>query len=197
MKIGIFGGAFNPVHNGHLHLAACYVDALALDKMLFIPTAVSPHKSSAHLISGVHRINMLKLAFSGNDKYVVSDIEFKRSGKSYTYDTIRVLKKMYPHDELFLIVGSDQYLYFQNWYRADEILNEVTLCTACREADELKKLTQFRDEYANLKNSIISTFDAVIVSSSQIRDSVHNAEDISDFVPEKVENYIREHKLYV
>lgn len=197
MKIGVFGGAFNPVHNGHLHLATCYVENLKLDKMIFIPTAISPHKPSDHLISGADRINMLNLALAGYDKYEVSDIEFKRAGKSYTYDTICELKKLYPKDDLFLIVGSDQYLYFQNWYRADDILKEVTLCTACREADELKKLAQFKDMYSNMKNSIISSFDAVIVSSSQIRENVHASKDISDFVPEKVEKYIGEHKLYV
>lgn len=197
MKIGIFGGAFNPVHNGHLHLAECYVNALTLDKIIFIPTAVSPHKSSDHLISGTDRINMLKLALSGNDKYEVSDIEFKREGKSYTYDTICELKKLYPDDELFLIVGSDQYLYFQKWYKADEILKEVTLCTASREEDELKKLRQFKEEYPNMKNSIISSFNAVVVSSSQIRDNILSSKDICNLVPEKVEKYIKEHKLYV
>lgn len=197
MKIGVFGGAFNPVHNGHLHLAECYVKELNLDKMIFIPTALSPHKSSDHLISGEDRINMLKLALSGNDKYEVSDIEFKRKGKSYTYDTICELRKVYPDDALFLIVGSDQYLYFQNWYKADEILNTVTVCTACREENELKKLEQFRNNYSNMKDSIISSFNVVVVSSSQIRDTVRTSKSICNLVPEKVEKYIKEHKLYV
>lgn len=197
MKIGVFGGAFNPVHNGHLHLAECYVDALGFDKILFVPTSVSPHKSSAHLISGEDRINMLNLAIAGNDKFEMCDIEFKRMGKSYTYDTICELKKLYPDDEMFLLVGSDQYLYFQNWYKADEILNAVTLCTACREDDELKKLERFKQTYPNMKNSIISSFNAVVVSSSQIRYNVLNSKSISNLVPKKVEQYIREHKLYV
>jgi nicotinate-nucleotide adenylyltransferase len=197
MRIGIFGGAFNPVHNGHLHLADCYLEALKLDKILFVPTSVPPHKTADGLISGEHRINMLRLATKGNKRYEISDIEFWRGGKSYTYDTIKALQSVFPSDKFYLIVGSDQYLYFENWYKADEILRMVTLVTAAREQSEYDKMLAFKDENPNLKKSVISRFDVLEVSSTQIRERIKNGEDISDLVPDGVEAYIRENNLYV
>lgn len=93
LKIGIFGGAFNPVHNGHLNLAKHYLDELGLDKILFIPTNIPPHKSNEDFAGRKDRFNMLRLAIKPYDKFEVSDIEFKRDGKSYTYDTLLELKK--------------------------------------------------------------------------------------------------------
>ncbi|MBR3148737.1 MAG: nicotinate (nicotinamide) nucleotide adenylyltransferase [Eubacterium sp.] len=197
MRIGIFGGAFNPVHNGHLNLAKCYLEMLRLDKILFVPTSVPPHKSSDGLISGEHRIKMLRLATAQNKRYEVSDIEFWRTGKSYTFDTIKTLQSVYPSDKFYLITGSDQYLYFENWYRADDILKMVTLVTAARENDEYEKMLEFKNQNENLKNSIISRFDIVEVSSTDIRQRVKNGDTISGLVPPPVEEYIRENNLYV
>ncbi|MGN0523506.1 MAG: nicotinate (nicotinamide) nucleotide adenylyltransferase [Eubacterium sp.] len=197
MKIGIFGGAFNPVHNGHLHLVECYLEALKLDKVILIPTAVPPHKTAENLADKNHRINMLKLAGLANNKIEISDIEFNRKGKSYTYDTLCRLKKIYPNDELFLIVGSDQFLHFQNWYRADDILSMVTLVTAAREENELSRLQSYKNENDNMKNSVISNFSVVKVASSQIRKNIADGLDISTLVPPDVEKYIRDNKLYV
>lgn len=196
MKIGIFGGAFNPIHNGHLHLAECYFNHLALDKIIFIPTALPPHKTAEHLISGVDRINMLNLAIKDNSAYSISDIEFHRDCKSYTYDTICELRKIYPNDDFYLIIGSDQFLYFQNWYRAEEILNMVTVVTSAREENEYNDLCEFRRMHENMRSSIISNFDVVEVSSSQIRERIKENGDISDLVPKSVEKYIKDKNLY-
>lgn len=102
LKIGIFGGAFNPVHNGHLNLAKHYLDELGLDKILFIPTNIPPHKSNEDFAGRKDRFNMLRLAIKPYDKFEVSDIEFKRDGKSYTYDTLLELKKIYKNAEFYL-----------------------------------------------------------------------------------------------
>lgn len=197
MRIGIFGGAFNPVHNGHLHLAKSYLDELKLDKILFVPTSVPPHKTADGLISGEHRINMLRLATKDNKRFEISDIEFWRGGKSYTFDTIKALQSVFPSDKFYLIVGSDQYLYFENWYRADEILRMVTLVTAAREQSEYDKMLTFKAENENLKNSLISRFEVLEISSTDIRDRVKNGESISAFVPPGVEQYIKDNNLYV
>lgn len=197
MKIGIFGGAFNPVHNGHLNLALCYKKSLSLDKIIFIPTSVPPHKTAEHLVLPQDRINMLKLAVSNDSFYEISDIEFKRQGKSYTFDTLCELKKIYQNDDFYLIIGSDQYLYFKNWYRFDEILKMVTVVTASREENEHKKMLDFKANNNELRDTIVSSFDVVEVSSSQIRQMVKNGEDISDLVPPSVAEYIKEHRLYV
>lgn len=195
MKTGIFGGAFNPVHNGHLALAEQYKKALSLDRIIFIPTANPPHKSSDELIDGKHRINMLGLCVGENE--LVSDIEFMRDGKSYTYLTIRELKEKYPDDEFFLIVGADQFFYFEKWYKFEEILSACTVVTAAREKNQYDEMLKFKAEHPKLKDVVVSEFDVIDISSSQIRDMIKNGEDVSYYIPESVNRYIKEHRLYV
>ena len=177
MKTGIFGGAFNPVHNGHLALAEQYKKTLSLDRIIFIPTANPPHKSSDGLIDGKHRINMLELCVGENE--LVSDIEFMRDGKSYTYLTICELKEKYPDDEFFLIVGA------------------CTVVTAAREKNQYVEMLDFKSEHPKLKDVVVSEFDVIDISSSQIRDMIKNGEDVSYYIPESVNRYIKEHRLYV
>lgn len=198
MRIGVFGGAFNPVHNGHINLAECYMKELQLDKIVFIPTAVPPHKAYQNFASEQDRMHMLSSAIEGKNCFEMSDIEFKRKGKSYTYDTILQLKKIYPDDDLFLIIGADQFFSFNEWYKFRELLNEVTLCTAARNGeDEKQRLCDFKNQNDYLKNCIVSSFPVIVVSSSQIRNMVKMGEDISALVPKKVNDYIKDKKLYV
>ncbi|MGN0531853.1 MAG: nicotinate (nicotinamide) nucleotide adenylyltransferase [Eubacterium sp.] len=197
MNIGIFGGAFNPVHNGHIALAKHYIQSLNLDKLILIPTADPPHKSGDNLVDGIHRVAMLQLATADIDCCTVSTIELERKGKSYSYDTICRLKQLYPNDKMYMIIGSDQYFYFQNWYRADDILDMVTVVTAAREDNEYAGLIEYRALHPNMKNSIVSNFDVLQVSSTQIRDRMAAGESIDDLVPYSVKEYIKEHGLYV
>ena len=123
MRIGIYGGAFNPVHKGHIKLAEEVKTKADLDKIIIMPSGLSPHKSSGSLIDSSHRLQMCKLAFEGED-YIISDLEIKREGKSYTVDTVTELKEIYPDDELYLIMGSDMLLsfyviVFHMFYEAD------------------------------------------------------------------------------
>ncbi len=196
MKIGIFGGAFNPVHNGHVKLAVSYINSLKLDKLIVIPTANPPHKSSKDLIDGKDRLNMLNLAFKDVDKVEISDMEFKRQGKSYTADTIAELKKIYRDAEFFLIIGADQFLSFDKWYKYDEILNEVTLCTAAREENMRDVLKDFSKKLLKGNRCYIADFDPIVVSSSEIREKFKNNIDISFLIPKNVYNYIIEKGLY-
>ena len=107
MKIGILGGTFNPIHVGHLILAEEAREKLLLDKIIFVPAATPPHKDISDIAEAQNRFAMLKLASRGNRHFCVSDIEIKREGRSYTIDTIREFKKLYPNDELYFIIGSD------------------------------------------------------------------------------------------
>ncbi|MGN0521567.1 MAG: nicotinate (nicotinamide) nucleotide adenylyltransferase [Eubacterium sp.] len=199
MNIGIYGGAFNPVHNGHINLAEKAIELLSLEKLLFIPTAIPPHKSGADFASQQDRYNMLTLAADGIDNSEISCIEFERQGKSYTFDTLMELKKIYPDDKLFLIIGADQFLTFHLWYRSRDILSMVTLCAAARENDSERALML---EYAKKldglgeNNFYLLDFPALKVSSSDIRKMVRNNEDITEFVPDKVCKYIFEKGLY-
>lgn len=195
MKTGIFGGAFNPVHNGHLALAEHYKKSLSLDRIIFIPTADPPHKPSDGLIDGKDRINMLNLCVGENE--FVSDMEFRRDGKSYTYLTLCELRKLYPNEEFYLIVGADQFFYFEKWYKFEEIMSLATVVTAAREKNQYDEMLDFKAEHPKLADVIVSEFDVIDISSSQIRDMIKNGEDVSEFIPKKVNEYIKEHGLYV
>lgn len=197
MKIGLYGGAFNPVHNGHLALAEHFKNALELERLIFIPTHVPPHKSGDGLVSGEHRINMLSLALSGLDYCSVSDIEFRREGKSYTYDTVCELKKIYPDDEFFLIVGADQYFDFQKWYRADDLLRQVTVCSAARENNQYRQMLEYKSKHDNMQNTVVCNFDVTEISSSKIRNMISTGQSVTEFVPDSVLWYIKENNLYV
>lgn len=199
LKIGIFGGAFNPVHNGHLNLAKHYLDELGLDKILFIPTNIPPHKSNEDFADREDRFNMLRLAIKPYDKFEVSDIEFKRDGKSYTYDTLLELKKIYKNAEFYLIIGADQLLHFDKWFKYKEILTLVTLCTSARENEAEK--AQIIDFASSLNGLDINKFKLLAspvlkVSSSEIRNKIKSGEDFSNLVPEKVYDYIIKRRIY-
>ncbi len=198
MKIGILGGAFNPVHNGHINLADNYFSDLHLDKIIFIPTSVPPHKTSQNLASAQDRINMLKLALCDRKNYEVSTIEFERAGKSYTYDTLQELKLIYPDGEFFLILGADQFMTFHYWYKFKEILATVTICTSARENEqEKKKMLDYAKTLDELDGRYyISDKPVLNLSSSDVRQMIKDGLDISSLVPAKVCDYISEKRLY-
>ena len=147
MKIGIFGGTFNPVHQGHVHLAQQCVEELKLDKLLVIPTKQPPHKQAQELASGEHRAQMCRLAFAEIPQAQVSEMELHREGKSYTADTLTQLKQQFPQAQFYLIVGGDMFLTFHQWNRFEEILQGAALCAACRSQDELPKLQQAKGSF--------------------------------------------------
>lgn len=139
---------------------------------------------------------MLKLAVE-NKPYEISTIEFERSEKSYTYNTIVELKRLYPDSDFFLIIGADQIINFDKWYRYSDILNMVTLCTAARENEEEKQLIIKSAERLGIKGSFYMSNRAVMrVSSSEIRDLIKSGGDASVLLPKKVFDYISEKGLY-
>lgn len=199
IKTGIFGGAFNPIHNGHLNLAKKYLEVLNLDRIIFIPTALPPHKTDRFLASKEDRFNMLELAISDCEEFEISDIEFQRQGKSYTYDTLCLLREKYPNDDFYLIIGADQFLTFNLWYRYRDILDIASICTAAREnGNQREKIIYFSNKLDGLdKNRFhLLNSDAVEVSSSQVREKIKKGEDVSSLIPKKVYNYIVEKGLY-
>ena len=106
-KLGVFGGTFNPIHNGHLSLCTQICDALGLSKVLLIPTAIPPHKRVDGLADGRHRLAMCRLAVQGDPRFFVCDLELRRQGNSYTADTLRELEEIYPNTRFFLLMGTD------------------------------------------------------------------------------------------
>ena len=131
-RIGIYGGTYNPPHIGHLRAAEYAIEACKLDRLLLIPTGVSPHKEMAAGASSADRLEMLRLSAAGMEKAEVSDIELKREGRSYTVDTLRALKEAYPDSELVLLMGTDMFTSFLTWREPENIMKLATLAVFCR-----------------------------------------------------------------
>ncbi len=195
MRIGIFGGTFNPPHQGHKKLALEFMSRLSLDLMMIIPTYTPPHKDAPDLASGEDRLNMCRLCFN-EGFFTISDIELQRKGKSYTVNTLQQIKEQYPDDELFFIMGSDMLLTFHEWREPEEILNLATVCAATREKGLTKKLCDYVNEkYSHREGRFqILDFSPIEVSSTQIRENLYDTD--TDLLSPDVEKYIQERGLY-
>jgi len=192
-KIAIFGGSFNPVHNGHLYIAKQMFLHFCIDKMIIIPTGEPPHKPSENLISAVHRFNMLKLAFADYKNIIISDLELKRTGLSYTYDTVFELKQIYKNDNLYFLVGGDMLLSFNKWKNYDKILQLVNLVCISRDKNEYDNLIAKSKE---LKNIILLDVPVFPLSSSQIREKIKNKESTKDLLPQIIAEYIQKYNFW-
>lgn len=198
MRIGILGGTFNPIHNGHIHIAKYAYSKLNLDKILIIPTNIPPHKSPKDLADGVDRFNMCKLASRPYEYMEVSDIELKRDGASRTVDTLEQLNKIYPNDEFVLIMGSDMFLTFHEWYKYKEILALSSICVLSRNKEDVHKLRDHGDKISQQKN-IIYLDDAPIIemSSTDIRKILNGKQQASVYLCNDVQKYIDAVNLYI
>ena len=199
MRIGIFGGTFSPVHNGHVSAAKSFMEQMWLDILFVIPTGTSPHKEMSGGADAYDRLRMCEAAFSELDGVIVSDMEIRREGKSYTVDTLRQLYD--PENRLFLLCGTDMMLTLDKWRDADEIFKLCYPVYMRRENDEvitnliIKKNAEYKEKYGRIATRI--TGDAVVVSSSEVREKIQKGEDISSHVPPAVEAYIKEKGLYL
>ena len=197
-RIAMFGGTFNPIHNAHINLALAFIKKLKLDKLLLIPTGVPPHKTDLDIIYGEHRLNMCRLAVQDYKKIEVSDIEVKRGGKSYTADTLRQLKEIYPDSEFFVIMGADMYMTLDTWHEPDTIFSLATVCTVPRNNDELEQLNAKESEYSKRGcKTIILDLKKSDISATKIRKTVFNDGVITKYVDPMVEKYIYANYLYM
>ncbi len=191
-KTGIFGGAFNPVHNGHVRLAEEAVKQLKLRRLLIVPTYSSPHKHT-ELLPYEDRAEMCRRAFGHIPSAEICDIEVRLGGTSYTINTVRALREQYPDERFFLIIGGDMLFSFEKWYKYEALLKETKVCAAARDGDSLADMMEYADEIGRVK--VLPT-QAVTMSSTQVRMAAANGEDISGMVPQGVADYIREKGLY-
>jgi len=187
MKIGILGGTFNPIHIGHLILAEEIREKLKIDKIIFVPTYLPPHKDNSNIADARHRYKMIKLAIKTNKYFSVSDIEIKRDGRSYTIDTLREFKRLYPHDELYFVTGSDLLKYLDDWKDLNEIIKMVKFVVATRPGYPLERMPAYISTMA---------IRAVDVSAFEIRKAIKENKSFRYLVPEAVLNYINKNKLY-
>ena len=197
-KIAMFGGSFNPPHIGHLELAQAFIDRLSLDKLLLIPVFSPPHKSGSEMATAQHRLNMCKLLEKYNNKIEVSDIEVIRGGSSYTVDTLKALKALYPDDELFLIIGADMYMSLQSWYQPEQICSLAKICTVSRNSDDTQELENHSRFLKRFGCESVILYERVkTVSSTQIRNYLKSGKSLDNLVVPEVYEYIRCNKLYI
>ncbi len=198
MKIAMFGGSFNPIHNGHIMLAKAFAKELSLDKLLIIPTYIPPHKLGDYSVSPEQKLDMCRLAVKDIPFAEVSDIEIKRQGASYTYMTLQELKKIHPHDELYLITGADMFMTIHQWKNPEIIFQLATICGVPRNDDDISHLAQQAEYLHTLgAKTYILNANIMTVSSTQIRNNISQNQSISGLVPPEVESYILKNRLYV
>lgn len=196
MRIGIFGGSFDPPHMGHKKLGDFLLKELQLDKLIILPAALSPFKETTH-IKDADRMEICRLTFPG-EQYEILDFEIKKGGVSFSFDTLTCFREKYPEDEIFFVIGEDQLLMFRKWYRYEDILKLVTLVAVRRNPEtDQKELRAWADENLREKgNCLILDFEPFPVSSTEIREKAEKAGDIRGLVSEDVEAYIFTHALY-
>lgn len=195
MKTGIYGGTFNPIHRGHLHILTEFYRRLGLDRVLVIPTRIPPHKRAGNLASAEDRLEMCRLAVGEIPiRAEVSDLEVRRKEKSYTADTLLELRGLYPGDSLYLLMGEDMFLTVQNWYAPEVIFENAVICAAprSREGHEalLRHARKLADQFPEFRYAV-EDIPYLPVSSTRIRES-----GALDEVPESVAEYIRKRGLY-
>ena len=199
LRVGIYGGTFAPIHNGHVKAAKAFMEQMKLDYLFIIPTCLPPHKQIDFSDDPLYRLRMCELAFEGPDGVVISDTEIKRGGRSYTYDTLMELSR--PNTRLFFMCGTDMVLTFDTWYRFEDIFKLCYPVYVRRENDPIltkrivDKITEYYNKYGVMFRRIVT--DPIEVSSTQIRKMVAEGKDISHLVPKGVADFIADNRLYL
>lgn len=185
-RVGIMGGTFNPVHNGHLMIAEQVRSQLDLDKVVFVPDNEPPHVDRKTAIAGTDRLAMLRRAVADHPQFAVSDMELVRGGRSYTIDTIRELRQRHPENDYYFIIGGDMVAYLPKWYQIDELVKLVTFVGVVRPGYE--RTSAYPITWVDVPE--------FAVSSTLIRRLVKTGGSIKYLVPESVREYIEEKGLY-
>ncbi len=198
MRIGIFGGTFNPPHLGHMLLAQAAAEGANLDRLIFMPCAVPPHKAGMKIPDGEHRYNMVKLAIQGNPRFELSDMELEAGGKSYTVKTLESLEILYPDDLLCLIVGADSLCDMEQWFCPGEIFKRAEIIVAHRGGMKTAELNAAIDLFRQKYGARITVVQMPVMelSSSDIRNRIACGKPIRYMVCNKVIDYIDKTEIY-
>ena len=192
-RFGIYGGTFNPIHNGHLHLIRAACAQLSFDRLLVVPANIPPHKAATDLASNRDRLEMARLATAGMPGVWVSDIELRARGKSYTVLTLERLRALFPECSFTLLMGADMLESFARWHRWQDILKLADIAAFARNEGEESLLER---KAALIGRARVVRVEPLPLSSTLVREKVRRGEDISGLVPEPVAAYIYEKGLY-
>ena len=198
MRVGIYGGTFSPVHNGHVAAAKAFMEQMWLDILYIIPTGITPHKVMKGDATAKDRLEMCRLAFAEMDGVIVSDLEIRREGKSYTVDTLRELYD--PDGRLFLLMGTDMLLTLDQWREPEEIFKLCYPVYIRREEDAaldgriVEKITSYQERFGKVVRRIVAP--AIELSSSDVRNAISEGGSIDSMVSAPVARYIEANHLY-
>lgn len=192
MRLGIFGGTFDPPHVGHLLAASDAIEHLALDRLVFVPAAIQPLKASRETASGADRLAMVRLTVGGDPRLETDSVELDRDGLSYTVDTLRDFARRFPSADRFFLVGCDVLSTFAQWRDPRGVLELATLAIVTRSPDA--DVMEMDEELARRVTPVPTR--RVDVSSTEIRDRVRLGRSIHGFVTDAVAEYISSHGLY-
>lgn len=197
MRTGVYGGTFNPIHRGHVHILREFIGRLELQRVLLIPDGTPPHKEAQDLAAPGDRLEMCRLGARDLGVVEVSGMELRRPGKSFTSDTLTELHRMYPEDELYFLMGEDMFLTVDRWHEAATIFRLAVLCASPRSRSGMERLMEKERELVKLgARCRVEDIPFLDVSSTRVRELCRAGEDISGLVPEGVARYIRENRIY-
>lgn len=196
-RLGILGGTFDPIHLGHLRMAEAVYERMSLEQIIFIPAFVPPHKLGMDFAPAVDRFAMTELAVADKPYFSVSDMELRRSGISYTIDTVRQLRAVYKNEELYFIIGADSVAQLHTWHYIKDMLELVVFVAAGRPGYEgvMEEVTARLGARAKERIILLDTPEYDI-SSTEIRSRIRTGSSLQGMVPSAVEQYIYQHHLY-
>ncbi len=196
--IGVLGGTFDPIHLGHYYLGKAAIDEVSLDKLIVMPANIQPFKQNIKVSKDVHRLAMARLAFASCPKAVISEYEIMKGDVSYSFDTMSMMKMLYPGDELFFVMGTDSFIHVDKWYKGGDLLHNFSFIVSSRPGYPEKELdAKIRFYYKDYGTKIIKLKSKMPdISSTDIRETAVSGKSIKHLVPEAVEKYIIENGLY-
>ena len=219
-KIGLLGGTFDPVHNGHLHLAEQAQRFFNLEKVVFIPAYRSPHKLALEPVSCEHRLSMLTLALEGLPRFSIDKMEINKNEVSYTIETLKELQLNHPEWNMFLILGADAFQDIDTWKQCSQLLDFCNILVGTRPGAELQVSDSVKNKlslstsatndratssatdvkvFKNLEKGTGVTFFQISpldISSKNIRQRIHRKEEVKNLLPPSIDHYIMQHRLY-
>jgi nicotinate-nucleotide adenylyltransferase len=195
MRLGVFGGSFDPVHFGHLRMAEEARTQAGLDRVLFIPTQVSPFKVGRQVTPGELRVQMLHIAVEDNPAFAVSDVEVARPGPSYTVETLRLLREQHPSAELLFLTGTDAVRDLPKWREPEEILSLARFLVAARPGVDRAEVLHALPDTWEERISFIE-MQELDISSTYLRERIREGQSVRYLLPRAVEQFIAAHGLY-